>query len=195
MEEGAAAPAAGLAERDELDRATRGDAEAFEALVRRHQRRLRAYLSACVRDLDLADDLAQEVFLAAFKSLPQRDPGAPFLAWLLGIARNRVRWHRRDEGVERGRRRDRIAALFELGGADPSADPAHEEATLLALERCLEGLPPPAASLVREHYFARRSLADLAREGGRKESALRMALLRVRQLLRGCVQRRLGGAP
>ncbi len=194
MGDGAAAAVPDAGENEYLARAVRGDLAAFEALVRYHHSRVRAYLATCVRDPDLADDLAQDTFIAAFRSLPGRDPGAPFIAWLLRIARNRVRWHQRDEGVRLGRIRDQLAVALDLGAqGEGTTDLVDEERSLAALERCLAGLPEPAATLVRDHYYARTPLVAMARTLGRKEGAVRMALLRVRHLLRDCVQRRLLG--
>ena len=45
--------------------------------------------------------------------------------------------------------------------------------------------------LVREHYFDTKAAAVIAKEQGKKESAVRMTLLRIREALRRCVQREL----
>jgi len=179
-----------------LERALGGDATAYSLLVRLYHRRVRAYLATCLHDLDAADDLAQEVFIAAFRSLASRSPDAPFALWLLGIARNRARWYLRDEG-SRMRRTDSLEPTLRLWLARMVDDPAPAvlERELVALEHCLAELPAPSSALVGEHYFRRRPLADLARELGRKESALRMTLLRIRKLLRECVARQLTEEP
>ncbi|HXB18182.1 MAG TPA: sigma factor, partial [Steroidobacteraceae bacterium] len=65
-----------------------GDRNAFSELVWRRQSWLRNLLRRLSRDPALADDLAQQVFLKAWRSLPQlRSPGA-FGGWLRRLAIN-----------------------------------------------------------------------------------------------------------
>src|ERR1051325_11507423 len=75
--------------------------EDFGAILRLHQGRVRAYLRRYVPEPDLADDLAQETFLAAYRTLAQRNPAAPIDLWLLSIARHRVLHHLRGEARRR----------------------------------------------------------------------------------------------
>ena len=65
-----------------------------------------------------------------------------------------------------------------------------------ALRDCLETLAETQRTLVEAHYVAGRSCADIAREREQEDGTVRMAMLRIRQTLRVCVERRLaGGAP
>jgi RNA polymerase sigma-70 factor (ECF subfamily) len=65
-----------------------GDAAAFCELVRRRQSGLRNLLRRLCRDPALADDLAQQVFLQAWRSLPGLRSVAAFGAWLRRLALN-----------------------------------------------------------------------------------------------------------
>jgi RNA polymerase sigma-70 factor (ECF subfamily) len=65
-----------------------GDAAAFCELVRRRQSWLRNLLRRLCRDPALADDLAQQVFLQAWRSLPGLRSVAAFGAWLRRLALN-----------------------------------------------------------------------------------------------------------
>jgi RNA polymerase sigma factor (sigma-70 family) len=68
------------------------DENAFGELVRRYQSPLRAFLTRMTRgDSHLADDLAQETFLRAWKHLPSFRGEARFATWLFGIAVNEFR--------------------------------------------------------------------------------------------------------
>ena len=64
------------------------DAQAFEELVRRYQQRLIGVLEHLVRGKDVAEDLAQEVFLRVFRARKRYKPGAKFSTWLFTIANN-----------------------------------------------------------------------------------------------------------
>jgi RNA polymerase sigma-70 factor, ECF subfamily len=71
-----------------LDQIERGDRDAFQQIVRAFSLPLRSYIAARVYHLDAVDDLTQEVFIAAYGSLPAFHRGDDFGAWLRGIARN-----------------------------------------------------------------------------------------------------------
>lgn len=64
------------------------DAAAFEQLVLRHQDRLTAVLSYQVGRRELAEELAQEVFLRVYRARKRYQPGAKFSTWLYKIATN-----------------------------------------------------------------------------------------------------------
>jgi RNA polymerase sigma-70 factor (ECF subfamily) len=65
-----------------------GDRQAFEQLVRRHQRGLVSHIFRMTGRRDGALDLAQEVFLKVYLSLPSFDPKYRFTTWLYRIASN-----------------------------------------------------------------------------------------------------------
>jgi len=69
-------------------RAQRGDIEAYEELVRRHQRRVFAVASGILRQREEAEDVAQQVLLKAYVSLPRFDLRSAFSTWLYKITVN-----------------------------------------------------------------------------------------------------------
>lgn len=74
----------------------RDDHGAFGELVRRHQSAVRTFLRHLTRgDHALADDLAQETFLQAYRGLARFQGASAWSTWLLGIAHNQWRNARR----------------------------------------------------------------------------------------------------
>ena len=68
------------------------DSHAFAELVRRYQSPVRAFLLRMTRgDAHLADDLAQETFLKAWRKLSTFRGTAKFSTWLFGVACNEIR--------------------------------------------------------------------------------------------------------
>lgn len=176
-----------------VEQARQGSLEAFTEILRLHQGRVRAYLNRYVRGREVVDDLAQDVFLTAYRSLASYRGEAPLAVWLLGIARHRALMLLREEQRRRAREGEKLEQALagwrcERAESAPLEDRARE---LRALEDCIAALPPDSAKLVSAHYFDERPLVDLAKSAGRKESALRMTLLRVRQALRMCVEGKL----
>lgn len=65
-----------------------GDRQAFAELVRRRQPWIRDLMRRCSGDVTLADDLAQQVFVQAWRTLPQLQQTSRFGAWLKRVAIN-----------------------------------------------------------------------------------------------------------
>ena len=77
--------------------ARRRHQDAYGELVRRHRRSVYALILRLVRDLDLAEDLTQDVFVKAFSELDSHRPESNFSSWILKIANNRAVDHLRRE--------------------------------------------------------------------------------------------------
>ncbi|GAC1565272.1 MAG: sigma-70 family RNA polymerase sigma factor [Ktedonobacteraceae bacterium] len=77
-------------------RSQRGDVDAFNQLVLRYQQAVYTVALRMLGDRDVAADVAQETFLAAFRAIPSFRGGSSFRAWLLRIASNQAcdHWRR-----------------------------------------------------------------------------------------------------
>ena len=64
------------------------DPAAFEELMQRYQNRLVSLMSHLVGRRDMAEDLAQEVFLRVYRARKRYIPGSKFSTWLYTIANN-----------------------------------------------------------------------------------------------------------
>lgn len=177
-------------EAERIVRAQAGSVEAFTDLVRGYQHRIRGYVAGLVGDRpEVVDDVAQETFLAAFRSLKTYDAArTPLGAWLAGIARHRALTFLRDEQRRRHREQDRLDTVLAEGRI--AAAEALTEPRLTLLGPCLEALPDPSRNLFRARYVDECSIDDLARRSGKAVTAVRMALSRVRAALRRCIERR-----
>ena len=65
-----------------------GDDRAFEQLFLRYQSRIAAYVRGMVRDYERAEDITQEVFIAALRRMRATDAPIAFKPWLYEIAKN-----------------------------------------------------------------------------------------------------------
>jgi RNA polymerase sigma-70 factor (ECF subfamily) len=67
-----------------------GDIESFRLLVQRHQKPVIRMITNFINDRHICEDIAQDVFLAAYKKLSSFDPArSSFSTWLFTIARNK----------------------------------------------------------------------------------------------------------
>lgn len=123
-------------------RASAGDDAAFEALVLRYETPLRKLVYGYVLNWELAEDVAQDAFLLAFRKLDHLGEAAAFKSWLYRIAINRAHDELR-RSARWGKRLDRNVgdeALAELPAA--GAESAVESRLLRrALVRELARLP------------------------------------------------------
>jgi RNA polymerase sigma-70 factor (ECF subfamily) len=81
-----------------IERATRGDHQAFGVLVERYQRRVVGAALAISRNQDDALELAQETFVRAYENLSKFEARSSFSTWLYRIAHNLAIDFRRREG-------------------------------------------------------------------------------------------------
>src|SRR5436190_8017082 len=82
-----------------VELARQNDKAAFEALMRRHNRRLFRVTRSVLRDSDAAEDAVQEAYLRAFMHLDSYKPTGRFSAWLTRVALNEaLMMRRRDRG-------------------------------------------------------------------------------------------------
>ena len=167
----------------------------IEALVHEHLPALRGYMASLGAHADLIDDLAQDVFLAAFRDHARYDPSRPIRGWIFGIARNLVHQEFRRSRVD-ARVRQGLAMQAVL--ADDTPPDADEEAlstdqALGALRLCLDLLSRRARQLLDLHYRQQVPTHAIAVAVGMGDSSVRMTLLRARVALRRCVAQRVGG--
>ena len=179
-----------------VDEARRGSKDAFADLVRLHQAQVRAYIACRVPDPDVRDDLAQEVFLSAHRSLGSFARQSSFGTWLTAIAKNRVLYFLRSEQQRKAHEGVSLeAALMRWSAAEAEssvAEAAGPELELSALTGCMGGLPERSNRLIRSFYFEGRTAPEIGHLGNMSEAAVWMALSRIRQALRRCVEARLG---
>jgi len=120
-----------------------GDARAFEALVTRYRKRIFALALHITRSASEADDIAQDVFLKAYRALPEFEGRSQFFTWVYRMTVNRSLNVRRD----RARRGENMLddPRLELAVAvDARSDPGREaelRQTYARLLRALDALP------------------------------------------------------
>jgi RNA polymerase sigma-70 factor (ECF subfamily) len=79
---------AGASDRELIERARAGDADAFGLLVRRHQRRIYRLAAHLTRSAPEAEDVTQETFVRAYQALDRFDGRSEPFTWLYRIAVN-----------------------------------------------------------------------------------------------------------
>ena len=159
----------------------------FAEIVRRHQAGVCAAAYGVTGDRALSEDIAQDTFLVAWRTLPSlRDP-SKLGEWLRGIARNLAR---------KARRRRAVAALDDCGelaaADDPAGDAVAQDEAHLAWA-ALRELPARYREALVLYYWEEQSARRVAASLGITEATAMQRLSRGRALLRDEILRRVEG--
>jgi len=176
---------------DTLDAALRAHPDAFLTIVRSYGPTLRAFLSSQMFHLDDVDDLAQETFIAAYRSLNTFRRDQDFGAWLRGVARHKLLRYfeqssRRATHLERFRR---DAALLLENDLEQAAAATRSE-QLQAMLTCIGKLPERIRHVVHS-LLDESKAAALAEELETTTGAIYQLQYRALKLLRECIIREL----
>src|SRR6266545_2473664 len=145
-----------------VEKAKRGDRDAFGELYRLHHARIFRMARLHLGDLgDGAEDAVAETFLRGWAALPRyRDTGAPFVAWLFGIARHVV--------LDEVARRRRVMPREEL----PERTRGWTVDDRLTLAAAIERLPAEQRRVVELKYLAGMRNAEVASALGKSKGAI-----------------------
>ncbi|HSK05679.1 MAG TPA: RNA polymerase sigma factor [Kofleriaceae bacterium] len=173
-----------------LDRLTRGDTRgAVELLMELHEAAVFAFCMRMLRDRAVAEDVAQQVFIAAYRDIGGFRREASLKTWLFGIAR-----HRCGDAIKAGVRRDARFTLDDdavTDSLDPAAPPADqlEHARLVAaLEDCLEELDDKIRATVLLRFLSEMTYEEMAKVLDKKADTLCVRVARALPLLKRCLE-------
>ncbi len=165
--------------------ARQGDAAAWERLVRQHQTPVFRLAYLIIGDAVAAEDVAQETFLRAFRSLSRFDRTRPLRPWLLRIATNLAYNQRRASGRY-------FAALQRLFQATPGSALRQEAHTTTdeahSLWQAIRRLGRADQEIIYMRYYLELTEAETATALGVAHGTVKSRLHRALQRLRGVVQ-------
>jgi RNA polymerase sigma factor (sigma-70 family) len=177
-----------LDERDLVERARRGDVDAYEFLVRTYQGLAQRVAYLVTRDAAEAEDAAQEAFVKAYYALGRFRADASFRPWLLKIVTNEARNRRRSAGRREG-------LTLRAVGERPSEDAApSSEAVALQHERsefllrALSAMGENDRLVVSYRYFLDLSEAETAEALGVARGTVKSRLSRALGRLRRAIE-------
>jgi RNA polymerase sigma-70 factor (ECF subfamily) len=139
-------PVAKVTDRDLVDRAKLGDAQAFGQLVRRHQQRIHRLAVHMLRDRAEAEDVTQETFIRAYQALARFDGRSEPYTWFYRITVNlSLNTIRARKTARTGVDADdpRLDALVAEKAGSPNSDPrgqASRKQVYMALCEGIDGL-------------------------------------------------------
>ena len=174
-----------LAESTLIQRAQRGDRDAYKTLMERHQTIAFRLAWAITGSAAEAEEATQDGLLKAYDALERFRPDRPFRPWVLRIVSNEAR-NRRVAAGRRARLAIRVAEERRQDDAVPSP-----EAALLAHERrkelleAVDRLPEEQRTAVLCRYFLELSEAETAAAMGTRRGTVKSRLSRALKRLEG----------
>jgi RNA polymerase sigma-70 factor (ECF subfamily) len=176
-----------LEESDLVERAQRGDVDAYERLVERYaDMALRTAWLIAGSQSD-AEDAAQEAFFKAYRAMARFRPGSEFRPWLLKIVGNEARNLRRGAGRQE---RLRLRAGEDLRARDaapspqPQVEAAEEREQLL---RAVNRLRDDDRLVIACRYFLELSTEETARVIGSPVGTVKSRLSRALDRLKSAL--------
>ena len=165
---------------DLVARCLRGDADAFDVLVRRYYRTAFAVALGVLGNRQDAEDVVQDAFVKAIDRLEDCREPAKFVQWMLVIVRNRALSHRTYRKI-----RETSELLPEIAEADdsPFVDAARSELAD-TLQSALATLSKVQREIVLLHDMDGWTHKDIADSLGMTEVRSRQHLFVARKLLR-----------
>ncbi len=169
-------------QRELVERARRGDHDAFATLAGAAIARLDAVASLILRDRDLARDAVQEALVRAWRDLPGLRDAERFDAWLRRLTVRAC--------VDDLRRRRARVREVELPGAEvpDRCDSTHVVADRDELARGFRRLEPEQRALIVLHYYLGLSLPEAADSLGLPLGTAKSRLHRAVQALRAAIE-------
>ena len=171
-----------MGETDLIARFQQGDRSAFDALVDLHRVRVTAVARRFLGDEHEALDVAQDVFVAAYRILPAWRPGAQLFTWLYRTTLNLC--------TKRLRSRGRVISISDrvpLGTAAP-AEPGDRADLAQAIDEALEALSEKQREVFLGCHEQGETLDEVARRleiaPGTARSHLHRALVSLRDRLK-----------
>ncbi len=170
-----------------IQRAQRGDGDAFASLYREHVQAIYRYIYHRLNDVQLAEDLTGDVFTRALKSMSSyQDQGKPFIAWLYRIAHARV--------VDHYRRVDRRPQESDIEdepipvSADLDQNVVRKQAAS-ALRAAITGLTDEQQQVVILRFIEGHRLETVAEIMGKNPNAIKALQHRALRSLAGRLER------
>ncbi len=170
-------------------RSKAGDADAFGAIYDRFQPEIVRYLTYRTRSAEVAEDLAQQVFLKAWQAIPRfEDRGVPFKAWLYRMAHNQM--------VDYFRTR---RPTTDLEGVELPEEAEAEQRVLVRetndrLRDAMDRLSEDHREVLTLRFLLEKSAREAGEVMGRKEVTIRGLQMRALQALRREIEA-IGGMP
>lgn len=170
-----------------IHRILSGDETAFSALVRKYQKSVHALAWRKVGDFHIAEEIAQDAFLQAYKNLATLRNPSQFAGWLYVIANNLCkRWHQSNKPAMQSLEATSVAEVGRSSYKRYVSEQREAEAVEHRYEivkELLEKLPESERTVVTLHYLGEMTVKEIGNFLGVSVNTIKSRIRRARKRL------------
>jgi RNA polymerase sigma-70 factor (ECF subfamily) len=174
--------------RETIQAILNGDQEIFRVIIKKFSPEIRVFLSGHLKDSHKVDDLCQETFIAIYWNLSSYDASYSFKTWIRAIARNKLMSHFRSHYSHQKMMAEIQGKISDL--VDREQVFQVEETELVdQLVLCINKQDDENLELLKQRYFDRESVQNMAEKLNTTVSAISSQLYRLRKQLKVCIEK------
>ena len=171
-----------------IDRIRDGDTNAFGKLVDRYKDLVFTLCLRMTGNREEAEEVAQDTFLKAYRSLGKFKGESKFSTWIYRIAYNASL-----DRLKKNKHRHRISSIdekehYDIGFIESGYDAMDKKARTEAIRSCLEKLPGDAGFILTLYYYEELSLKEIEEITGDSLNNIKVKLFRARKKLMNLMQ-------
>ena len=168
--------------------AVKGDEKAYSDLTQKYQKPLYFHVRKMIRNPDFAEDLVQDIFLKAFKSLKNYKNDYAFSTWLYRIATNHTIDYLRKKKLEtlsiHADDSDDTHATIQLADEDSFTDePMIRRERKNKVHEAIDQLPEKYREVILKRHIEEKSYQEIAEEMDIPLGTVKAHIFRARELL------------
>ncbi len=172
-----------MKETEVINRVLQGDTEAFRLLVDRYQKPIIGFVNHMINDSHICEDIAQDVFFTAYKSLASFEADrSSFPTWLFTIAKNK------SINVLKKKRPLSASQLPEKTDLHNPSDNLSERELFAELDKILETLPAEQKAAFVLAEFEELPYAEIAQIEGTKVGTIKSRISRAKEKIKSALE-------
>jgi len=175
----------GLPDNELIPLVLKGDQQAYKVLVERYQSYIFTLAYRLMQSREDAEEVAQDVFVKAYRSLADFKGGSKFRTWIYTIAHNTAITYLRKKKQKILAIDDESAFMqLENQESDFKANQVEDKSRKDMVNRAIDMLPPDDAQIITLFYKGDQSLDEIASIIGIETNTVKVRLFRARQKLK-----------
>jgi RNA polymerase sigma-70 factor (ECF subfamily) len=170
-----------------IDRVLKGERNAYALLVDKYKDRVFSLVIGIVRNKEIAEEVAQDIFVNAYTSLKKFRRESGFSTWLYRIAYNRAISETRKRRIPHRSFDEQLEKTASIQADEYDVETSEMRQKLL--EKALEQLPAEEKLILMLYYFEDNSVEEISKHTGLTVSNVKVRLFRMRNKLKELMTR------
>ncbi|MCD4698762.1 MAG: sigma-70 family RNA polymerase sigma factor [Bacteroidales bacterium] len=163
-----------------IQKVIHGDVKAYSMLVEKHKDMVFTIALRIVKNREDAEEIAQDVFIKAYQSLPKFKGTSKFSTWLYKIVYNSAISKIRKKKIEKSGINNEIINNYTLDEIHENLDNFEPEEQKLLIDKMLGTLNPEENTLINLYYYQTIATKEIADVLGISQSNVKVKLHRIR---------------